>query len=90
MKRLPSLVCCVKRKHHVHYKPKGEVVYVFNSWYQYNFFCLKDFSVSAWSIIVIVQSQITVTNNVRKNVSGYGLGWTVFVLSKNYDVYFNS
>ena len=59
----------------------------------YNSVCLKDFTVSAWSIIVISQSQIPYghsTENVRENVSGYGLGLTVFVLSESYDVCFYS
>ena len=41
---------------------KTKRAYVFNLWYQYNYFCLKYFFVSAWlwSIIVIAQSQIPV------------------------------
>ena len=29
-------------------------------------------------------------DNVRQKVSGYGLGWTVFILSENYDACFYS
>ena len=55
--------------------------------------CLKDFTVSAWFIIVISQLQIRYghsADNVRGNVSGYGLGQTVFVLSENCDACFYS
>ena len=54
IKRLPCLICSVN----IRFIKTKRGMYVFNLWYQYNSFCLKDFTVSAWSVIVISQSQI--------------------------------
>ena len=54
IKRLPCLICSVN----IMFIKTKRGMYVFNLWYQYNSFCLKDFTVSAWSVIVISQSQI--------------------------------
>ena len=64
----------------------------FNLWYQYNSFCLKDFTVSVWSQWSPSHKSRYghSADNVRENVSGYGLGLRVFVLSQNYNVCFYS
>ena len=66
---------------------------VFNLWHQYNYFCLKDFSVSAWSIIVISQSQIPSWPFCRKcswNCFWLRASFDSFCLSENYDMCFYS
>ena len=70
MKRLLCLICSVNITF-----IRTKRAYVFNLWYQYNYFYLKDFSVSAWSIIVIRYGHSG--DNVRENVFGYGLDLTM-------------
>ena len=67
IKRLACLICSVN----MFIKTKRGM-YVFNLWYQYNSFCLKDFTISAWSVIVISQSQILLWSKLaRKTLRQY-------------------
>ena len=76
-------------KHNVHYDQKVHMSLNYGT--SIILFALKNFSITTWSIIVISQSQISHSgDNARKNVSGYWLPLTIFVLSENCDAWFYS
>ena len=69
---------------------RSKEAYVFNLWYQYNSFCLLfRFSMVHYCDLLVTKSCYGCSaDNVCENISSFGLGLTVYVLSRNYDVYF--